>query len=53
MAGMAEVVCTLGFAEGVESFADLLLSVIKGTLGGASDQRFEFSEGVPDWVQVR
>ncbi len=50
---MPEVVCTLGFGEGVESFSDLLLQAIDGSLGNASDQRFEFCKGVFDRVQIR
>ncbi len=32
---MPEVICTLGFREGIESFADLLLQSIDGELGGS------------------
>lgn len=50
---MPEVIWTLGFGEGFESFADLLLQAIDGSLGSASDQSFEFGKGVFDRVQIR
>ena len=50
---MPEVVCTLGFGEGVERFADLLLQTVDGARGGASYQGFEFGKRVFDRVQVR
>ena len=50
---MPEGVCTLGFREGIEGFADLLLQIIDGAFGCASDQGFEFGERVFDRVQVR
>ena len=45
---MAEVISALGFGEDFESFSDLLLQAIDGAFGSASDQGFEFCEGVFD-----
>ena len=50
---MSEVVFTLGFGEGVERFADLLLQAIDGAFGSALDPGFEFGKSVFDRVQVR
>ena len=50
---MPEVIGALGFGEGVERFADLQLQAVDRSLGGTSDQGFEFGERVFDRVQVR
>ena len=50
---MLEVVCALGFEDGVECFSDLLLQAIDGAFCSASNQGFEFRKRVFDRVEVR
>jgi hypothetical protein len=45
-----EVIFALGFGECIERFSNLLLQAIDGALCSASDQGFEFREGVLDRV---
>jgi hypothetical protein len=48
MVCMPEIIGVLGFGEGVERVADLLLQAVDRSLGGTSDQGGEFSERVLD-----
>lgn len=50
---MLEVICALGFGEGVEGFADPMLQTVDGALSCGSDQGFEFGKRVFDQVQIR